>query len=59
MQYHFLVMVLAEYSSSYSQFACRIMLATYFDLAPTQQLFQTIVQLSHTCLTMSYIPLVE
>jgi len=28
MQYHLIVMVLAEYSSSYSLFACHMMLAT-------------------------------
>ena len=61
MQYHLIVMVLAEYSSSYSLFACHMMLATsifYFDLAQTQQHFQTIVQLTHTRLTMSCICLV-
>jgi len=47
MQYRLLMMVLAEYSSSYSLFACHMMLATiYFDLAQTQQHFQTIVQLA-------------
>ena len=30
----------------------------YFDLAQTQQLFQTIVQLAHACPTMSCIRLV-
>ena len=44
MQYHVLMMVLTEYSSSYSLFACHMMLATsIFDLAQTQQHFQTIV----------------
>ena len=64
MQYHLLLMVLAEYSSSYSLFTCHMMLATYdagniyFDLAETQQHFQTIVQLAHARPTMSCIHLV-
>jgi len=44
MQYHLLVMVLAEYSSSYSLFALSYHVGNiYFDLAQTQQHFQTIV----------------
>ena len=60
MQYHLMVMVLAEYSSSYSLFACQMMLATsVLSLhAPTQQLFQTIVLLAHARPTMSCIYLV-
>jgi len=46
MQFHLILMVLAEYSSSHSLFACRMM------LAQTQQHFQTIVQLTHTHPTM-------
>ena len=60
MQYHLMVMVLAEYSSSYSLLACHYYDVgnIYFELAPTQQLFQTIVLLTHTRPTMSCIHLV-
>ena len=49
MQYHLLVMVLAEYSSSYVLSVCLSYGVgnLYFDLAQTQQYFQTIVQLSN------------
>ena len=50
--FHLIVMVLAEYSSSHSLFACHMM------LAQTQQHFQTIVQLTHTRPTMLCIHLV-
>ena len=55
MQYQLLVMVLAEYSSSHSLFACHMI---YFDPAQTQQHFQTIMQLAHALPTMSCIHLV-
>ena len=58
MQYHLMVMVLAEYSGSYSLLACQMMLATSIELVPTQQLFQTIVLLAHARPTMSCIYLV-
>ena len=59
MQYHLIVMVLAEYSSSYSLFALSYHVGNiYFDLAQTQQHFQTIVQVAHAHPTMSCIHLV-
>ena len=60
MHYHPIVMVLAEYSSSYSLFACHMMLATSILtlLMQSQQHFQTIVQLTHARPTMSCIHLV-
>jgi len=58
MHYHPIVMVLAEYSSSYSPFACRDVGNIYFDLAQTQQHVQSTVQLIHARPTMSCIHLV-
>ena len=47
-QYHLLVMVLAEYNSSYSLLSCRMMLATSFlTLLQLSNFFKTIVQLAH------------
>jgi len=48
-QYHLLVMVVAEYSSNYVLSVCLSYGVgnLYFDLAQTQQHFQTIVQLSN------------
>ena len=51
-------MELAEYNSSYSLFLVYDVGNIYFDLAQTQQHFQTIVQLSHACPAMSSIHLV-
>ena len=51
MQYHLIVMVLAEYSSSYFLFAD--VGNIYFDLAQTEQHFQSIVQLAPAHPTMS------
>ena len=56
MQYHLIVMVLAEYNSTYpvlSVFLSYDVGNIYFDLAQTQQHFQTIVQLAHARPTMS------
>ena len=60
MQYYLLMMVLAEYSSSYVLSVCLLYDVgdIYFDLAQTQQHFQTIVQLTHARPTMSCIHLV-
>ena len=51
-------MELAEYNSSYSLFLVYDVGNIYFDLAQTQQHFQTIVQLTHARPTMSCIHLV-
>ena len=59
MQFHLIVMVLAEYSSSYSLFALSYHVGNiYFDLPQTQQHFQIIVELAHAHPTMSCIHLV-
>jgi len=44
MQYHLIMMVLAECSSRYSLFASYDVGNIYFDLAQTQQHFQTTMQ---------------
>ena len=58
MQYHLLVMVLAEYSSSYVLSVCLSYGVgnLYFDLAQTQQYFQTIVQLSNILCSSATFP---
>ena len=60
MHYHPIVMVLAEYSCSYSPFACHNYDVgnIFFDLAQTQEYVQSIVQLAHARPTMSCIHLV-
>jgi len=58
MQYHLLVMVLAECNSTYSVCLSHDDGNVYFDFAQTQQHFQIIVQLTHTRPTMSCIHLV-
>jgi len=61
MQYHLIVMVLAEYNSTYPVLSVYLSYDVgniYFDLAQTQQHFQTIVQLAHAHPTMSCIYLV-
>ena len=60
MQYHLTVMVLAEYSGRLLSACLSYDVGNIcFELAPTQQLFQTIVLLAHACLTMSCIYLVH
>ena len=61
MQYHLIVMVLAEYNSSYPVLSVCLSYDVgniYFDHAQTQQHVQTIVQLAHAHPTMSCIHLV-
>ena len=59
MQYHLTVMVLAEYSGRLLSACLSYDVGNIcFELAPTQQLFQTIVLLAHTRPTMSCIYLI-
>ena len=59
MHYQLIMMVLAEYSSSYSVCLSYDVGDINFDLAQTQQHFQNIVQLAHAHPTMSCIHLVQ
>jgi len=60
MEYQLLVMVLAEYSSSYSLFACHMMLATsILTLLKLSNISKPFAQQAHTRPTMSYTHLVN